>query len=59
MVDLEQVKSLPRPARVEPAGAGLQQQRNCGQLNISPRTAKQHLRAHCFCAPESGMAASG
>jgi DNA-binding NarL/FixJ family response regulator len=44
MVDLEQVKVTPRPAGVESAGPGIEQHEIAGQLNISPRTVKQHLR---------------
>jgi DNA-binding CsgD family transcriptional regulator len=34
----------PRPTSVESAGPGIEQQGNCGPLNISPRTVKQRLR---------------
>jgi len=65
IVDLEQVKVPPRPAGVESAGPlnllvqGPSNKKIAGQLNISPRTVKQHLRTLFLRAGIRGMAANG
>ena len=58
MNNLSDIKITPRDAQVlKLLVQGCSNKEIAEQLNISPRTVKQHL-APCFSGPASGMAAS-